>query len=76
MIGSVEMVLCDEWLKVLSPREREVARLVASGLTNKEVAHELGVTEGTAKLHVHNIFEKLGAKSRYDLIAQRGAAYA
>jgi two-component system nitrate/nitrite response regulator NarL len=56
------------WSKVLSPREREVALLVARGLTNKEVALELGMSDGTVKVHVVNIFRKLGAKSRYDLI--------
>ena len=70
----IEMVLCDKWSKVLSPREREVALLVARGLTNKEVAHELGLSDGTVKIHVHSIFQKLGAKSRYHLIVQSGAA--
>jgi DNA-binding NarL/FixJ family response regulator len=74
MVGSTDMVLGDEWSKVLSPREREVALLVARGLTNKEVACELGLSEGTVKIHLHNIFAKLGAKSRYNLIVQRGAA--
>ena len=74
MGGSTDMVLGDEWLKVLSPREREVALLVARGLTNKEVARELGLCDGTVKIHVHSIFQKLGAKSRYHLIVQRGAA--
>ena len=74
MGGSIDMVLGDEWSKVLSPREREVALLVARGLTNKEVARELGLCDGTVKIHLHNIFQKLGAKSRYNLIVQRAAA--
>ena len=74
MVGSIDMVLGDKWSKVLSPREREVALLVARGLTNKQVAGELRVTEGTVKIHVHNILRKLGAKSRYSLVVQRGAA--
>ena len=68
MGGSTDMVLGDEWLKVLSPREREVALLVARGLTNKEVARELGLCDGTVKIHLHSIFQKLGAKSRYNLM--------
>jgi DNA-binding NarL/FixJ family response regulator len=48
-----------EWLH-LSPREREVALLVARGLANKEIARELGLSNGTVKLHVHKIFLKLG----------------
>jgi two-component system, NarL family, nitrate/nitrite response regulator NarL len=55
----------------LSPREREVAFLVASGLSNKEVARRLGVSDGTVKIHVHNIFQKIGARNRYMLITRR-----
>jgi DNA-binding NarL/FixJ family response regulator len=62
------MVTGDEWSKVLSPREREVALLVAGGLSNKEVARELGLSVGTVKIHVHNIFKKLRTKTRYSLI--------
>ena len=74
MGGSIDRVLGDEWSKVLSPRERDVALLVARGLTNKEVARELGLCDGTVKIHLHNIFQKLGAKSRYNLIVQRATA--
>jgi DNA-binding CsgD family transcriptional regulator len=52
----------------LTAREHEVARLVARGLTNKEVARELGLTVGTVKLHVHNILQKLGERNRYALL--------
>jgi DNA-binding CsgD family transcriptional regulator len=51
----------------LTPREYQVAMLVARGLSNKEIARELGVIDGTAKLHVHKILGKIGAKNRYDL---------
>jgi len=74
MVGFIDAVLGDKWSKVLSPREREVALLVARGLTNKEVARELGLCDGTVKIHLHNIFQKLGAKSRYNLIVQRATA--
>jgi DNA-binding CsgD family transcriptional regulator len=57
-----------DWSKPLSPREREVALLVARGLTNKEIAGELRLSDGTVKLHVHNIFLKLGARKRHMLI--------
>ena len=50
------------WSSVLSPREREVAALVARGLANKEIARELGLSVGTIKLHVHSIFLKLRAR--------------
>jgi DNA-binding NarL/FixJ family response regulator len=46
------------WSSVLSPREREVAR----GLADKEIARELGLSQGTIKIHVHNISLKLKAR--------------
>ena len=73
MVGSMDVVL-DVWSKVLPPRESEVTLLVARGLKNKEVALELGLSNGTVKVHLLKIFRKLGAKSRYDLIVQRRAA--
>ena len=50
-------------------REREVMRLAAEGLTNKAIAHQLRVSEGTIKLHLHNIYRKLAIKSRFALAA-------
>ncbi len=52
----------------LSPRERGIVSLVRRGLRNKEIAEELGLTEGTVKVHLHKIFEKLGLGSRTELI--------
>jgi DNA-binding NarL/FixJ family response regulator len=48
----------------LSPRETEVLKLIAEGLSNKEVARELGVTEATAEKHMTSLLTKLGAKDR------------
>lgn len=62
------MLQIEEWSKVLSQREFEVALLVAHGSSNKQVARELGVCEGTVKLHVRSIFRKVGASSRFALI--------
>ncbi|MDH3475274.1 MAG: response regulator transcription factor [Rhodospirillales bacterium] len=53
--------------ELLTPREIEIARLVAAGLSNKEIARELSITEGTVKVHVHNIYEKLGIDGRVEL---------
>jgi two-component system, NarL family, nitrate/nitrite response regulator NarL len=58
----------DEWSTTLSPRQREVAFLVARGFANKEIARELGLSLGTTKLHVHNVFQKLGIRRRDMLI--------
>lgn len=54
---------------VLSAREQEVMALVAKGLANKQIARRLHVSEGTVKLHLHNIYRKLGIKSRFALAA-------
>ncbi len=51
----------------LTPRELEVVRLVAGGLSNKEIARRVRITEGTAKQHLHNIYEKLGVQGRVNL---------
>src|SRR6266511_3938730 len=48
----------------LSAREMEVLQLIAKGLSNREIANALFVTEGTIKFHVINILNKLGAKDR------------
>jgi DNA-binding NarL/FixJ family response regulator len=51
----------------LTNREREVSRLIASGLSNKEIGRALGCTEGTVKVHLVNIFVKLGLRNRTQL---------
>ena len=48
----------------LTSREQEVATLVAKGLSNKEIARHLNLEEGTVKIHLHNIYEKLAIKNR------------
>jgi DNA-binding CsgD family transcriptional regulator len=49
---------------VLSPREREVLELLAEGLTNKEIARTLFISEATAKIHVRHILQKLRVRTR------------
>ena len=58
-----------ERLRALSPREREVMLLVAQGLVNKEVGQRLNVSEGTVKIHLHNIYQKTGLGNRVALAA-------
>jgi two-component system NarL family response regulator len=52
----------------LTPRELEVLRFVADGLTNSEVAEKIGRTEGTVKVHLKNILQKLDAKDRTEAV--------
>lgn len=51
----------------LTDREREVIRFVSKGLQNKDIASELGISEGTVKIHVHHIYAKLGLSNRVEL---------
>ena len=48
----------------LTSREMEVLNLIVKGFSNKEIAAALGITEGTVKIHVNNIFSKLGVSDR------------
>jgi predicted ATPase/DNA-binding NarL/FixJ family response regulator len=57
------------WPGPLTAREREVARLVAAGLSNRAIGAQLFITEATAARHVANIFAKLGFSSRAQLVA-------
>jgi DNA-binding NarL/FixJ family response regulator len=53
----------------LTPREREVLQMLASGLANKEIAAKLSISDHTAKFHVASILGKLGAVSRTEAVA-------
>lgn len=57
-----------EVASVLTPQEMKIVRMVASGLRNKEIAHKLCISEGTVKVHLHNIYEKLDVDSRLALL--------
>jgi DNA-binding NarL/FixJ family response regulator len=52
---------------ILSPRETEVARMVASGFRNREIAEKLSLSEGTVKSYLHSIYEKLNIRGRVEL---------
>jgi len=51
----------------LAPRERHVTGLIAQGLSNKEIAWSLGITEGTVKVYLSKLFDKLGVSDRFEL---------
>jgi two-component system, NarL family, nitrate/nitrite response regulator NarL len=53
----------------LTTREREIVLTLASGgLSNKDVGRRLNLSEGTVKVHLHNIYQKLGVKTRTALV--------
>ena len=45
----------------LSDREKEILKLVATGVSNKEIAYQLGISPNTVKVHLRNVFTKIGA---------------
>jgi DNA-binding NarL/FixJ family response regulator len=51
----------------LTPRERQVVTLLSQGLKNTEIAKALGIAPGTVKVHLMHVFEKTGARDRYEL---------
>jgi LuxR family maltose regulon positive regulatory protein len=57
-------------IEAMSERELEILRLMAEGLSNREIAERLVITVGTAKSHVHHILEKLGTESRMQAAAK------
>ena len=57
------MVMTNE-TNQLSEREREILKLVASGLSNQQIANQLGISINTVKVHLRNVFGKIGAASR------------
>lgn len=61
--------------ETLTPREIEIVRMVSQGLRNRTIAERLSISEGTVKVHLHNIYEKLGVGGRLELVLcaqQRG----
>ena len=66
-VGTAARSEADESLG-LTPRELELAMLVVSGLRNRDVATRLGISEGTAKLHLYNVYKKLDVANRVELV--------
>ena len=65
-----ENIDLNEKIKVLSPRQLDVLKLIAEGKSNKQIAYELGLTEGTVKLHVTAILKTLNVYNRTGAVAQ------
>lgn len=66
--ASQRRVSLREVASALTPREIEVVRLLSRGLRNRDIAECTGITEGTVKVHLHNIYEKLGLGGRMALM--------
>ena len=56
-----------EAAKTVTPRELEIVRMIGQGLRNKAIAERLFISEGTVKIHLHNVYEKLGLTGRLEL---------
>jgi FixJ family two-component response regulator len=67
-LGRAELAKLQQRLSCLTPREREVLPLVASGLLNKQAAAELGISEVTLQIHRGRIMRKMEAASLADLV--------
>ena len=67
-----KLLECEAGIKAiaetLTPRELQVARMIAKGVPSKTVASRLAISEGTAKLHLHHVYEKLKVDGRVGLM--------
>jgi two-component system, NarL family, nitrate/nitrite response regulator NarL len=57
-------------LTTLTERQRQVATLACQGLSNREIAETLGLAEGTVKIHLHAIYQKMDVRSRSHLMVR------
>lgn len=70
MPSEIAMRVGERMLAQLSPREVEILHLLARGLSNKEIGAQLGVVEGTVKIHITSIFSKLGVSDRTQALVE------
>lgn len=68
MPGAGREVPLADMSSLLSPKEQEIARALAEGLSNKQIAAKLGIAESTVKNHIYSIFKKCNVTSRMGLI--------
>lgn len=63
----------DEFDPLLTLRQRQIVALLRTKASNKEIARQLGLSEGTVKVHLHSIYERVGVSGRTQLIAKSSA---
>jgi two-component system nitrate/nitrite response regulator NarL len=68
-ISRGQSAVTENALTTLTDRERQIMRLVSEGLSNKEIGRRLNIADGTIKVHLHNIFQKLEISNRTVLAA-------
>jgi VCBS repeat-containing protein len=61
---AIDAAKIENMLGLLTERESQIVRLVSEGLSNKEIARQLNISDGTVKVHLHNIFQKLEISNR------------
>ena len=66
--SSSSSTTADDRAAALTAREREVVRMIAAGLRNRDIGERLSISENTVKVHLHNIYEKLGVEGRMELL--------
>jgi two-component system, NarL family, nitrate/nitrite response regulator NarL len=64
---AIEMKPRETVMALLTPREREIVQRVVGGSRNKEIARQMRISEGTVKMHLHNVYAKLNVGSRTEL---------
>jgi DNA-binding CsgD family transcriptional regulator len=68
-IDSADPIIRQVTMKTeLTNRERQVARLVAQGLSNRKIANAMDLVEGTVKIHLHHVYKKLDVANRIELV--------
>ena len=63
-------VVSDQQDERLTARQRQIVALLVQGMTNKEIARVLDITEGTVKVHLHDIFQRLDVATKAKLAAK------
>jgi ATP/maltotriose-dependent transcriptional regulator MalT len=56
-------------IPILTNREEEILKLIANGLSNREISSILSISESTVENHIHHIYEKLGISNRAQAVA-------